>query len=97
MNDLKLTISIPEIPTEFKNLIKDSVRSELQNFTPPAHKEEQLIKTKEACKLLHVSSVTLNQWRKEGRIPFHRIASRIYFKHSELLDSMESVKKYGRK
>lgn len=90
---MKLTLSIPE----FENLIKESVRSELENFQPTETKEEELIKTKTACKLLHVSSVTLNQWRKEGRIPFHRISSRIYFKRSELLDSLESVQKYGRK
>ena len=36
----------------------------------------QLLTKREACALLRVSLVTLNQWHKDGLLPFHKIGKR---------------------
>lgn len=83
--------------TDFETLIKSCLRSELQSQLPPPPKEEgELITTAEATKLLRVSKVTLSKWRTEGRIKFYRIGTRIRFRKSELLEALQTTKKYGR-
>jgi excisionase family DNA binding protein len=96
MNDLILS-NIPL--TDFETLIRNCVKSELQSFSPapPPQDQDELLTTAEAIKLLRVSKVTLSKWRTEGRIKFYRIASRIRFRKSELLDALTTPKKYGRK
>lgn len=49
-----------------------------------------LLKIEDVCNLLKVSKVTIHKWKKEGKIPYHRISSRIFFKRSEVLSSLKS-------
>lgn len=60
---------------------------------------EKLLAPKEACKLFEpkISIVTLAKWTKDGLIPFHRIGGRVYYKTSEVLNSVKSTTKYKRK
>lgn len=63
-----------------------------------AHQEAtapQILTQEAACKELGVSRSTLIQWRKEGRVPYHRQGRRIFFDRVELLNSMKSIN--GRK
>ena len=48
----------------------------------------KLIKIDEVCSLLRVSRVTINKWKKEGKLPYHRISNRIFFKESEILTAL---------
>jgi len=83
--------------TDFETLIKNCVSSVLQSQTPePPPQDDELLTTAEATKLLRVSKVTIHKWRKEGRIKFHRINTRIRFKRSELMEALQTSKKYGR-
>jgi predicted site-specific integrase-resolvase len=45
----------------------------------------------DVCNLLQVSWVTINKWKKSGRIPFHRISNRVFYKKSEILESLEKI------
>ncbi|MCB0401147.1 MAG: helix-turn-helix domain-containing protein [Flavobacteriales bacterium] len=60
------------------------------------HGEETLVTRKDIARLFGVSLVTVNAWMKKGLLPFHRINRRIYFKKSEVLATLENVKKYRR-
>ena len=74
---------------EFKSVLKKCIREEIN--TPKVEPvKEELLKTEDAVKLFGVSKVTLHKWRKSGILPFHRIASRIYFKKSELIDALNA-------
>ena len=46
--------------------------------------KEEFLTSKEAAKILKVSTVTLHQYIKEGIIPSYRIGSTIRFKFSDL-------------
>ena len=45
----------------------------------------------EAAKFLTVSLVTLNTWTKNQTIKAHRIGNRVYYKKSEIIDSLEEI------
>ena len=84
---------------DFRTVIRDCVKAELSASRPiPINSEDaDLITEKEAKEFLRVSKVTLKKWRDEKRIPFYRIGSRIRYKKSEIINSISTVKKYGRK
>jgi len=74
---------------DFETLIRNCVKSELQSQAPaPPPQTEEYLTVNEVCKILSISKVTCAKWRKEGRIPFYRIATRVRFKKSEVLDSI---------
>ncbi len=82
---------------ELKDIIDESITNALTKV-PQKPEEETLLKRIDVAKLFGVSLVTLNQWMRDGRILYHRINSRIFFKRSEVMDALNStVKKYGRK
>jgi len=91
-------IIFTQIPLqELKEIIGDCVRNELQKDSAgKITSTDELIKAEDAIKILKISKKTLFIWRKSGRIPFYRISSRIYFKKSELLDSLKSISKRRR-
>lgn len=92
-NIILTTYSIDQLETVFR----DCIKSELQSFRPqPSIPEDDLITEQEAKKMLLVSKVTLKKWRDEGRIKFYRIGSRIRYRKSDLLKSLETSTKKGR-
>lgn len=78
--------------------IKDIIRAELL-----AQRKEEvkdlLLSGAEACKLFQpgISKVTLTSWCDQGLIPSHRIGGRVYYKYSEIMDSLTTLKKYKNK
>ena len=79
---------------ELKALIEESVQKVLATMSQPKHEEEILLRRKDVAKFFSVSLVTVSQWMKNGKLPYHRINTRIFFKRSELLESLQSTKKY---
>ena len=94
MNDqLIVTLKVDEL----KNIIAESIASALTKV-PQKPEEDTLLKRIDVARLFGVSLVTLNQWMRDGRILYHRINSRVFFKRSEVMEALNnSVKKYGRK
>lgn len=83
---------------EWKTLLLDCIKTERDSFPPPQiiTPSNDLITENEARDFVKVSKVTLKKWRDEGKIPFYRIGTRIRYKKSELLTSLNTVRKYGR-
>jgi excisionase family DNA binding protein len=81
---------------ELKTVISESISTELQKFRPSTEldkSDQELIKIDDVAKMLNVSKVTIFNWKKSGKIPFYRIASQIFFKKSEVLDSLKKIEK----
>ena len=78
---------------ELKEIIQDSINIELGKISNQVKEPSDLIKAKEACEFLQVSKVTLYNWMNDGRIIGYYLGSRLYFKKSELV---ESLSKKGR-
>lgn len=76
--------------------IRENVRLELLNYKPALAEPEELINSKEACKILGISLVTLHFWRIDGKVKYYRISTRIRFKRRELMEALETCKRYKR-
>lgn len=92
-------IILSQIPLEkLREIVRDCVTEAISKSHPTStSSDDELIKVYEAIKLLGISKVTLHKWRKAGIIPFYRISSRIYFKKSELIETLNASPKYRRR
>ncbi|MBL7854846.1 MAG: helix-turn-helix domain-containing protein [Cyclobacteriaceae bacterium] len=76
---------------ELRSLLREEF--DLQNSKQEVtSNDETLLKRTEVAKLFGVSLVTVHAWMYTGKIPFHRIGNRVFFKKGELFDSMSKVK-----
>lgn len=80
---------------ELKSIINESVSNAFAKIPQPKE-EETLLRRKEVAKLLSVSLVTISDWMKTGKLPYHRINTRIFFKKSEVMEAIEIKQKYKR-
>lgn len=89
-NNLVVTMSTDEL----KALIAEGVYNALSKSSQPREEDEILLNRKDISKFFSVSLVTVSQWMKSGKLPYHRINSRIFFKKAEVLKAMEISPKY---
>lgn len=73
---------------ELKELIQDCINLEFGKISNQVNEPSDLIKAKEACVFLQVSKVTLYNWMNDGLISGYYLGSRLYFKKSELVESL---------
>lgn len=76
-----------------KPLIADALVEALSRIMKPEvsnQPEEKLLTVKEAAAFMKVSTSTIHNWKREGRIPFHSIGRRIVFKPKELVATLQS-------
>ena len=82
------TFLIPLTEEELKMLIKSSFQ-EVIDENKSVKQSKELLSFREVTSLLGISASTLNNWKREGKIPFHRIGGRILFKYSEIVESLK--------
>jgi excisionase family DNA binding protein len=80
-----------EIASFFTDLdgLLDTIRLALKNCTPHLN-GEKFLSNRDVCRMLHVSSRTLQDWRDTGKIPFIQIKGKILYKQSEVLKWLEN-------
>lgn len=93
--DIK-TLLIQEISViELSSIIKNSVREELttlnHNFSNISSEKEELLTRKEVLEMLKISSVTLWNWQKTGKIKVYKFSNKCFYKKNELVDSLISL------
>lgn len=86
-------IPLEELASMFQKVIKEEIARKDQELTL-----EKLLSPEETRKMFAppISKVTLHHWAKAGKLKQHRIGSRVFYKYSEVLDSLVQLKKYGR-
>lgn len=67
----------------------DTIGQALKNRTLHLNGEKYLT-NKDVCKMLHISTRTLQDWRDTGKIPFIRIKGKILYRESEVLELLKS-------
>lgn len=74
-----------DVASFFKALdeMLDTIGQTLKNRTPHLN-GEKFLSNRDVCKMLHVSSRTLQSWRNTGKIPFIQIKGKILYKESEI-------------
>jgi len=66
----------------------DTIQQAIKNRTPHLN-GEKFLTNRDVCKMLHVSSRTLQDWRDTGKIPFIQVKGKILYKESEILKWLE--------
>ncbi|KAA6328676.1 hypothetical protein EZS27_022458, partial [termite gut metagenome] len=79
--------------TELDEML-DSISQALKNRTPHLNGEKYL-SNKDVCKMLHISSRILQDWRDNGIIPFIQIKGKILYRESEILKCLEKNNSYN--
>lgn len=54
---------------------------------------EELLTIKDLERLFNVSKVTIHKWKKRGLLPFYKMNRKVYFKRSEVIESMSHKKR----
>lgn len=87
-------------PAELKELISESVKSEIQELsnqlkgTQPIKESKEFLNRSETAKLFGVSLPTIHLWQNNGILKVYKMSNRCFFKYSELLETLyESNKK----
>ena len=91
----KITLLQNVSPEELTELIKESVKSLLQDFKGQLnhHDPHELLTREETYKLLQIDSSTLWKWTKKGKVVAYGIGNRRYYKRAELLESLTPLNK----
>ena len=77
---------------QLSEIIRESVRNEMQNIRPPKPKSEtKYLTRKETARRLKVSLVTLTDWVNRGRIVAHKIGGRVLFLESDVEEALAQV------
>jgi excisionase family DNA binding protein len=80
---------------EFKTIIGDIVRDELQKFKPAEPQQTntngEYMTRAEVCDLLRISLSTLHYYTKDGTLQGYRIGGRILYKSAEVQNSVQSI------
>jgi hypothetical protein len=54
---------------------------------------DDLLNIEDIQKIFNVSKVTVHKWKKKGLIPYYKMNRKVYFKKSEVIDSMSHKKR----
>jgi len=81
-------------PDELKQIIKEVIQDELREMIKqPEEKDlEGLLSRKETCEFLKISLTTLWKWTNKGKIESYGIGNRVYYKKTDLLNSLVLLK-----
>ena len=81
-----------EIASFFAGLdeLLDTIKQALQNRTQHLN-GEKFLSNQDVCRMLHISSRTLQDWRDTGKIPFIQIKGKILYKQSEIFNLLETL------
>ena len=77
--------------SEFKDLISEGVTTGLGSINKAEEpvSETELLNISQVCDLLKISKVTLHKWKRLGKLPYHRISNKIYFKKDEVIAHLQ--------
>ncbi len=81
---------------ELTDLIKSCLRSELKKLpqqTEENKQQEELLSIEDIQQMFRVSKVTIHEWKKKGILPYYKMNRRVYFKKSEVIDSLKHKKR----
>ena len=62
----------------------DIIEKTLKNRTSHLN-GEKFLTGKDVCRMLHVSARTLQEWRRQGKVPFIRLKGKILYRESGIM------------
>jgi len=81
-------------PTEFLDAINNSVNIKLEELKNSinGNVREELLTRSETAEMLKINLSTLWAWTKSNKLTSYSIGNRIYYKHSEVMESIIELK-----
>lgn len=67
----------------------DTIGQALKSRTPHLN-GEKFLSNRDVCRMLQISSRTLQGWRDTGKIPFIQIKGKILYRQSDVLELIKS-------
>lgn len=83
---LLISITLDELLDKITERINIALSMTLERKKTPT--SEDLLTIEDMERLFKVSKVTIHKWKKRGLIPFYKINRKVYFKRSEVINSM---------
>lgn len=83
-----------QLVTMLRSVFREEIRAKQNEAL-----QERLLSPKETCKLFepNISLVTLDSWADKGLLTKHHIGGRTYYKYSEIMASLKTIRKYSRR
>lgn len=88
------TLSPETFFQSIRAIIKEEIKAEAVSDL-----QEKLLSPEEACKMFvpKVTKPTLEAWSKNGPLTKHYIGGRVFYKYSELMESLKTLQRYKTK
>lgn len=85
-------------PETLQELIRITIREEIENINPPKDELKYLTR-REVCDLLKISLPTLHNYVHDGKLKGHRIGRRVLFSEQDIKDAVKEIPnlKYSRR
>lgn len=82
----------PNMIEAIRTELRQVVREEVQTALRLGRSDSDLLTRSQAATLLDISLPTLREWTYEGKLTAYRMGTRVYYKRSELLASLEKIR-----
>lgn len=80
-------------PEELVAKVVNELKQSQELATPQTTSQpEEYLSVKDVADLFHISIATVNNWRREGIIVAYQIGGKIFFKRSEIENSLVQLK-----
>lgn len=80
-------LSVEELSQIIKTCISGVINSNTK-VDVSEKADDDLLTIEEIQSIFKVSKVTVHKWKKKGLIPFYKMNRKVYFKKSEVMNSM---------
>lgn len=69
------------------------IKSRVDSIEQRIYLEDKLLSRKETAELLGVNVSTLHNWHKKGVLEPYALGGRVYYKYSDIINSLELLEK----
>ncbi len=80
----RMSNEAPITREELARLMRNEIGNAM-NRSGGAEAQSEFIEVDEVCSILKISKVTLHKWKRQGKLPFYRLGSRILFRRSDVM------------
>jgi len=86
------SMPIEDLTNIILNAVQNAIlKLKLPADQPPSSPSDDFISFNDVKNMLKCSAVTLHAYKKQGKIPFHRIGRRVLFRKNEILDCLKTI------
>jgi hypothetical protein len=85
-------LNVDDLFDMIKKCVADAVSLKPKEGTKE-NPSDDLLNIEDIQKIFNVSKVTVHKWKKKGLLPFYKMNRKVYFKKSEVIDSMSHKKR----